>query len=101
MIAIPVRNNKIVHNHAAVTGTGLFVLGFGMGDWRALYGVGPISMTGNQIGFNDFRGSTSEIAALPGALLDPQYNSLVGNLGKNRSDVSDNVPANTFKPVID
>lgn len=79
--------NKIVHNTILIDA-----------EKRACIYIGHYTSTDNIIGFNDFRGSTVDGLLLLGASADE--NLIEGNLGLNRSSVSD-ADASGFRPVIE
>ena len=93
----PVQNNKVVHNTSVVTGwwgdepAGD---GFEITDWPLANGK-DATVTGNNIGFNDFRGSTIEMYFYPEEAED--NNTISRNLGENRGHGL--TPANVFRPI--
>ncbi len=91
-----VSNNKVVHNKVKVTGPDTFAMSL---EFLGLSEIPTEDLKdrvcGNLVGFNDFRGSATEIDFVPEKL--EEVNTISRNLGNNRA--YDGFPASEFKPV--
>jgi len=87
VILLNAQNNQVVHNKIVIDAAR-----------RGCVAVAGGAARDNTIGFNDFRGSTVEgVAAVWGA--SAADNLISGNLGENRSTMSDE-DASEFRPVV-
>ncbi|MFC1930000.1 right-handed parallel beta-helix repeat-containing protein [Chloroflexota bacterium] len=91
----PAKNNTVVHNTSVVTGWSgdePVGVGFEIDDFPLAAG-GEAMVTGNIIGFNDFRGSTIEMYVYPD---EAEANNIISrNLGENCGHGV--TPANPFR----
>jgi hypothetical protein len=80
-----IQNNVVIKNKVSLVSDNpevVDVVAFELTDTRDDETLGPLTIFDNSIGFNDFRGTTIQIALTPSNLID--YNDISRNLGENR-----------------